>query len=130
MSGTRFLHVRVMVITLWLLVFGMSPVLLPAANAAGQSVTTESSPEAVMEAFRQKEIIEGKAVRITDREKQIIMFAMGITLLVLVLATASLGISMVMLGKRVFVAHMIFAGLSVTLAIAHAVVAVVWFFPF
>jgi hypothetical protein len=33
-------------------------------------------------------------------------------------------------GKQVFVAHMITAGLSVTLAIAHAVAALVWFNPF
>jgi hypothetical protein len=37
---------------------------------------------------------------------------------------------MALYGKRVFVAHMIFAGFSVTLAIVHSIVAVVWFFPF
>jgi len=36
---------------------------------------------------------------------------------------------MVVFAKPVFVAHMIFAGFSLTLAIAHAIVAIVWFFP-
>jgi hypothetical protein len=41
-----------------------------------------------------------------------------------------LGVSMVAFGKQVFLAHMIFAGVSVFLAIVHAVTAIVWFFPF
>lgn len=107
-----------------------------AASAASEPATPEpaaveeAGSQAVMETFRRREIVEGEAVKITDQEKQIIMFAMGIALLVLLLTTAGLGISMVVLGKQVFVAHMLFAGLSITLAIAHAVVAIVWFFPF
>jgi hypothetical protein len=58
------------------------------------------------------------------------MFAMGIALLLLVIATASLGIAMALYGKQVFVAHMVCAGMSVFLSIAHAVTAIVWFFPF
>jgi hypothetical protein len=55
---------------------------------------------------------------------------MGAALLIFIIVTAALGIAMAIYGKRVFVAHMIFAGFSVTLAIAHSVVAIVWFFPF
>ena len=69
-------------------------------------------------------------VAVDDKKKQIVMFSMGITLLLLLLTTVFFGVSMAIYGKRVFVQHMICAGLSVTLAIAHVVVALVWFFPF
>ena len=64
------------------------------------------------------------------REQHKILFYMGVVLLIFILLTAWFGVSMAMLGKEVFVPHMIFAGLSVFLSIAHGVVAVVWFFPF
>lgn len=64
------------------------------------------------------------------REQHKILFYMGVLLLIFILLTAGFGVSMAMLGKEVFVPHMIFAGLSVFLSIAHGVVAVVWFFPF
>ncbi len=67
---------------------------------------------------------------ISTKEKQKILFFMGISLLIGLLATAGLGIAMGVYGKPVFVAHMLFAGLSVTLAVIHAIVAMVWFFPF
>lgn len=59
-----------------------------------------------------------------------ILFYMGIVLLIAIFITAGLGIAMVFLGKQVFIAHMISAGVVVFLAVAHAVAAVVWFFPF
>ena len=40
-----------------------------------------------------------------------------------------LGISMGLYGKDLFLPHLIFAGLSITLAIAHAIVGLVWFRP-
>lgn len=65
-----------------------------------------------------------------EKGRHQILFVMGAALLALLLVTASLGIAMVVYGKRVFVPHMIFAGLTVSLAIAHSVAAVVWFFPY
>ncbi len=59
-----------------------------------------------------------------------VMFVMGVILLLAIMVTAGLGIAMAMKGKDVFVPHMIFAGISVFLSIAHAVVGIVWFFPF
>jgi hypothetical protein len=53
-----------------------------------------------------------------------------VTLLILILLTAAMGIRMGIYGKDVFVAHMVLAGLTVTLAIAHAIAAIVWFNPF
>ena len=64
------------------------------------------------------------------REQHKVLFYMGVLLLLFVLLTAGFGVSMAMLGKEVFVPHMICAGITVFLSIAHAVVAVVWFFPF
>ena len=64
------------------------------------------------------------------REQHKVLFYMGVLLLLFVLLTAGFGVSMAMLGKEVFVPHMICAGVTVFLSIAHAVVAVVWFFPF
>jgi len=59
-----------------------------------------------------------------------ILFYMGVVLLIFVFLTAGFGIAMGMLGKEVFVQHMICAGVTVFLAVAHSVVAIVWFFPF
>lgn len=59
-----------------------------------------------------------------------VMFALGAPLLLLVLVTASLGVAMGVYGKPVYLAHMICAGLSVTLAVVHAIVGLVWFNPF
>lgn len=73
---------------------------------------------------------KSEIVSIPDQRKRLIMFIMGIPLLIFILITVSLGVAMVVYGKNVFVAHMIFAGLSLTLAMGHAVVGVVWFNPF
>jgi len=96
----------------------------------GVAEVSQDSDRGVMEDFRRDEIILGEAVKIDDQRKHTILFIMGVTLLILIIATAGLGISMVLLDKQVFVAHMITAGLTVTLAIAHAVASMVWFFPF
>jgi uncharacterized protein GlcG (DUF336 family) len=82
----------------------------------------------VIQAFTSQEqqgIVSGE-----DQSKHLIMFVMGVPLLVLLLVTGALGIAMGIYGKQVFIAHMVFAGLSVTLAIAHAIVGIVWFYPF
>jgi len=65
-----------------------------------------------------------------DQTRRWVMFALGAPLLVFILITAGLGIAMGVYGKPVFLAHMIFAGFSVTLAIVHAIVGLVWFRPF
>jgi hypothetical protein len=82
----------------------------------------------VMEEFNKADS-ERTARDISNHKKQQIMFVMGISLLIFIITTVSLGVAMVVFAKPVFVAHMIFAGFSLTLAIAHAVVAIVWFFP-
>lgn len=84
----------------------------------------------ILQAFNKQHRETEHAKSITDKDKQRIMFLLGASLLTLVLITGGLGIAMGLFGKSVFVAHMIFAGLSMTLAVVHAVVALVWFYPF
>jgi hypothetical protein len=67
---------------------------------------------------------------IPQKQKHRILFYLGGALLVLVLLTGSLGIAVGIFDRPWFVWHMISAGLTMTLAVVHAVVAMVWFFPF
>jgi len=65
-----------------------------------------------------------------DETRRWVMFFLGAPLLFLLLITGGLGIAMGVYGKPVYLAHMICAGLSITLAIVHAIVGMVWFRPF
>jgi len=73
---------------------------------------------------------EGGVLSIPDKRRHEVLFLMGISLLGMILITGGLGLAMGVFGKNLFVPHMLFAGLSVTLAIAHAIVAIIWFYPF
>ena len=90
----------------------------------------KSSESQVIQAFTSQEDIESSIIKIDDQRKRQIMFAMGVPLLLFIFVTVGLGIAMGVFGKDVYVAHMIFAGLSLTLALGHAIVGVVWFWPF
>jgi len=103
--------------------------LIAAPVSLAQQQPVDDSQE-VMEIFNQDAMAKHAANELADEEKHKILFYMGITLLVLVCVTAYLGVSMVVFNQEVFVKHMISAGLTVTLSLAHAVVAIVWFFPF
>lgn len=121
-------------------IIGLSVLLLLGASAAAFAQDSNASggqgdqPQggiSVMQSFnKQQNHTLDEVIAIPGHEKQVIMFIMGAALLIAVITTASLGIAMVLHGKEVFLAHMVSAGISVFLAIAHAVVAVVWFFPF
>lgn len=104
------------------------PVASPAAFAASQ-MQSETTAEAVMQQFNDDEEVSPQRKIDTQRKHQI-LFMMGIALLVLLLTTGVLGISMVFFDKDVFLAHMIFAGLSLTLAAAHAATSIAWFWPY
>lgn len=84
----------------------------------------------VMKQFNEQSNADAARLDLSDSEKYQIMFFMGVPLIVLLLITVALGVAMAVFGKPVFIAHMIFAGLSLTLALAHAVAGVVWFYPF
>lgn len=115
----KFLGMLCLVSFLW----GGGSLPVRAAEDAG-------SGHEVMQSFIKKERAVSEHVLIAEKERRQILFIMGVVLLVSILLTAGLGVSMVVYGKQVFVPHMIFAGISVFLAIAHAVTAIVWFFPF
>ncbi|MDR0480532.1 MAG: hypothetical protein LBG66_01450 [Gallionellaceae bacterium] len=84
----------------------------------------------MMEDFQKQQEEQAASKALSDREKHRIMFYLGIPLLLLLLITAGLGIAMVLYGKQVFKAHMIFAALAITLSIAHVIAGLVWFYPF
>ena len=84
----------------------------------------------ILQAFNEQHQNSEHDKSISVKTKQQIMFLMGVALLTLVLITGGLGLALGIYGKQVFVAHMVFAALSVTLGIAHAIVGLVWFYPF
>ena len=112
-----------LVLTLLLLIFTA-----PVARAADGPQKGDSVQ--LMEAFSQAATQAEDSNVLKDHQKHVIMFLMGVPLLILILITGALGIAMVVYGKQVYTLHMIFAGLTVTLALAHLVTGLVWFFPF
>lgn len=96
---------------------------------AEESASSGESAQ-ILQAFNQQHRNDERDKAISPKEKQQIMFLLGVVLITLVLITGGLGVAMGLYGKPVFVAHMVFAGLSVSLAIVHAIVGLVWFYPF
>lgn len=113
----------------WRGLFGLALVVAVMSVFPMAGMAQEASGSQVMQQFSGVEDRD-QANEFSLKEKHQVMFLMGLALLVLLVVTVVLGIAMAIFGKQVFVAHMICAGLSVTLALAHSVVAVVWFFPF
>jgi len=93
-----------------------------------QKVEQQSS--GVLQAFENDRSAKSELVAVDEETKHLVMFLMGIPLLLLIITTVALGVAMVVYGKRVFVPHMVCAGLSLTLALGHAVAGIVWFYPF
>lgn len=104
--------------------------LLTSFAVSASEENSGSSNSQIIQAFTSGQAEESELVAIEDKEKRLIMFFLGAPLLVFLLTTGVLGIAMGVYGKNVFVAHMVCAGFSMTLALAHAVVGVVWFYPF
>ena len=101
-----------------------------ADTVAPASPASVDGTSEVLSAFNKNQDKASEIVSIPDKKKRLVMFSMGVPLLIFILLTAGLGIAMGMYGKPVYIPHMICAGLSVTLAIAHAIVGIVWFYPF
>ena len=95
-----------------------------------ENFTSEQNNSSVMQAFTSAEVTDSEIVAIEDETKRLVMFLLGVPLLIMLIATVALGIAMGIYGKQVFLPHMICAGLSMTLALGHAVVGIVWFYPF
>jgi len=111
----------------WVMALPTQAMAAPAVSGSGDVVTTQSA-EAVMQQFAGDDEVSPQRKIETERKHQI-LFLMGISLLVLLLITGTLGIAMVAFGKDVFLPHMIFAGLSLTLAAVHSATAIAWFWP-
>jgi hypothetical protein len=92
------------------------------------SGTGTSESLQVLQSFEKAQA--ARAVDESQRTRHKVMFLLGVPLLVLLLITGSLGLATGLFGKQLFVLHMLFAGLSVTLAVVHAIVGLVWFYPF
>jgi hypothetical protein len=108
----------------------VSMLILPAITANGEEQSQAGESAQILQDFNKQHLEVEHAKAISDKTKQRIMFLLGVSLLTLVLITGGLGLAMGLFGKQVFVAHMVFAALSVTLAIVHAIVGLVWFYPF
>lgn len=100
------------------------------ADTQAESEATTESEAQIIQKFTSKESVDSEVVTISDKRKRQVMFAMGVPLLLFIIITVILGIAMGVYGKDVYIPHMIFAGLSLTLALGHAIVGLVWFWPF
>jgi len=102
----------------------------PVSSSVDRAVNEAADRAGVLKSFVGSN--RGELIASYDEQKaqHEILFYMGVTLLVFVLLTAGFGIAMGMLGKEVFVQHMVCAGITVFLTVAHAIVAMVWFYPF
>jgi len=110
-----------------LVTFLVSPCVAATQSADG----SQANGVRILEQFDQQQVKKVKNTgAISEHEKQVIIFSMGAPLAVLLLITGGLGIATGVYGKELYVAHMIFAGLTLTLAFAHVIVGLVWFFPF
>jgi len=103
--------------------------MIPSSAYAGttEAVNVQHSAE-VLQQFNEDEALAPERVIEVKRKHQI-LFLMGGSLLILILLAAGFGIAMGIFDKDVFVWHVLSAGLATTLAIAHGVVAFVWFYP-
>jgi len=111
-----------------ILVALLSLFIIPSVRAADNVQKSNSSK--VMEAFERQAEVSGRERELNDKQKHLIMFVIGAPLLILLVITASLGIAMGIYGKQVFLLHIIFAGLTVTLSFVHVIAGLVWFYPF
>lgn len=100
------------------------------ADSQDEPDSAGESEAQIIQKFTSQESIDSEIVTIDDQRKRQIMFAMGVPLLLFIIITVALGVAMGVFGKDVYIAHMVFAGLSLTLALGHAIVGLVWFWPF
>ena len=113
----------------WVLITALLSI-SPAPLVLAEEATKSGESAQILQEFNKQHLETEHAKAISDKTKQRIMFLLGVTLLTLVLITGGLGLAMGLYGKQVFVAHMVFAALSVTVAIVHAIVGLVWFYPY
>lgn len=105
--------------------------LLTAPQAQAQTDKPASNGAQILQAFDQQQVERVNASGLSEHKKHVIIFMIGVPLMLLLLTTGGLGIAVGVYGKQhLFVHHMVLAGLTMTLAVVHVVVSLVWFFPF
>jgi len=109
----------------WVLVFGFL-----IFGMTGFAAAYADDKAEVLQGFVEHQSEQHGVKAIPDKRRHQILFIMGAFLLIGIIVTAGLGIAMALFGKEMFVAHTVSAGLTAFLAVAHAVAAMVWFFPF
>lgn len=103
----------------------------PPALAATAAASQQNNSAEVLEQFDKQQVQRVGSDKLTDHRKHVIIFLLGAPLIILLLITGGLGVAMGVYGKQqLFVTHMLFAGLTITLALVHAIVSTIWFFPF
>jgi hypothetical protein len=106
------------------------PAHVPVCLADAAPPATSDGAQILQQFGRQQPQHLARATSIAEHERQVIMFTIGSVLLLLLISTASVGIAVAIFGKPLFLVHMVLAGLTVTVALVHVIVGVVWFFPF
>lgn len=104
--------------------------LVSALPAHAQESPPSGDSAQILQEFNAQNRSDIREKAIPLKEKQQIMFLLGVAVILLVIITGALGLAMGVFGKPVFVAHMVFAAFSITMAIVHAIVGLVWFYPF
>jgi len=112
---------------LFICLIALAPFSSSYASTSNEKAMSSQTTE-IMEQFNQDVEIAPERAISTERKHQV-LFWMGGALLLLVLFAAGFGVAMGIFGKDVFIWHVLSAGLATTLAVAHAVVAFVWFYP-
>jgi|SRR5665647_216026 len=104
--------------------------LMTVLPAHAQESPPSSDSAQILQEFNSQNRSDIREKAIPLKEKQQIMFLLGVAVIVLVIITGGLGLAMGVFGKPMFVPHMVFAAFSITMAIVHAIVGLVWFYPF
>ena len=125
------MKVRYLLLLLLPLLFAFSqPSLAAGGSQQKQEDMGMQRDLSAMQQFNAVHQDEEGILKVELKKKHEILFFMGIGLLVGLLLTVTFGLGMVLDGKPWFLWHMLSAGFSVTLALAHAVTAIIWFYPF
>jgi hypothetical protein len=112
------------------IILAVSFSIMTALPAHAQVTQSSGDSVQILQEFNAQNRTDIRKKAVPLKEKQQIMFLLGTAVILLVIITGGLGLAMGVFGKPVFVAHMVFAAFSITLAIAHAIVGLVWFYPF
>lgn len=99
------------------------------ATPAHEGATMQQDLSA-MQQFNRLHDNETGLLKVKQKTQHRILFWMGLGLVLFLFMTAGFGLAMVFGGRQVFVWHMLCAGATITLALAHAVTSIIWFYPY